>query len=52
MAEERTNLGSAVAQEVRQAFPGKVFHTHIPRNIRLAEEQQDAATAAGGKLHA
>jgi chromosome partitioning protein len=37
MAEERTNLGSAVAQEVRQAFPGKVFHTHIPRNIRLAE---------------
>jgi chromosome partitioning protein len=37
MAEERTNLGSAVAQEVRSAFPGKVFHTHIPRNIRLAE---------------
>jgi chromosome partitioning protein len=37
MAEERTNLGSAVAQEVRNAFPGKVFHTHIPRNIRLAE---------------
>ena len=37
MAEERTNLGSAVAQEVRNAFPGKVFHTFIPRNIRLAE---------------
>ena len=37
MAEERTNLGSAVAQEVRNAFPGKVFHPHIPRNIRLAE---------------
>jgi chromosome partitioning protein len=37
MAEERTNLGSAVANEVRMAFPGKVFHTHIPRNIRLAE---------------
>ena len=37
MAEERTNLGSAVAQEVRAAFPGKVFQTHIPRNIRLAE---------------
>jgi chromosome partitioning protein len=37
MAEERTNLGSAVAQEVRSAFPGKVFQTHIPRNIRLAE---------------
>ena len=37
MAEERTNLGAAVANEVRQAFPGKVFQTHIPRNIRLAE---------------
>jgi len=37
MAEERTNLGSAVAQEVRNAFPGKVFNTTIPRNIRLAE---------------
>jgi chromosome partitioning protein len=37
MAEERTNLGSAVANEVRTAFPGKVFHTVIPRNIRLAE---------------
>nr|WP_320133119.1 ParA family protein [uncultured Holophaga sp.] len=37
MAEERTNLGSAVANEVRQAFPGKVFRTSIPRNIRLAE---------------
>ncbi len=37
MAEERTNLGAAVATEVRQAFPGKVFRTTIPRNIRLAE---------------
>ena len=37
MAEERTNLGAAVAAEVRHAFPGKVFQTMIPRNIRLAE---------------
>jgi len=37
MAEERTNLGAAVANEVRQAFPDKVFQTMIPRNIRLAE---------------
>jgi chromosome partitioning protein len=37
MAEERTNLGSAVANEVRKSFPGKVFKTSIPRNIRLAE---------------
>jgi len=37
MAEERTNLGAAVASEVRRAFPDKVFQTTIPRNIRLAE---------------
>ena len=37
MADERTNLGQAVAGEVRQAFPGRVFQTTIPRNIRLAE---------------
>ncbi|MCL1893890.1 MAG: ParA family protein [Holophagaceae bacterium] len=37
MAEERTNLGSAVAADVRRAFPDKVFQTTIPRNIRLAE---------------
>ncbi|HXC18166.1 MAG TPA: ParA family protein [Holophagaceae bacterium] len=37
MADERTNLGSAVAQEVRTAFPDKVFQTRIPRNVRLAE---------------
>ena len=37
MAEERTNLGAAVANEVLEAFPGKVFGTTIPRNIRLAE---------------
>lgn len=37
MAEERTNLGSSVAHEVRKNFPGKVFKNSIPRNIRLAE---------------
>jgi chromosome partitioning protein len=26
-----------VAQEVRRHFPGKVYATVIPRNIRLAE---------------
>jgi chromosome partitioning protein len=26
-----------VAEEVRRHFPGKVFATVIPRNIRLAE---------------
>ena len=46
MAEERTNLGAAVAAEVRQAFPGKVFKTMIPRNIRLAEAPSHGKPAA------
>ena len=33
----RTNFSTQVAQEVRHHFPGKVFATVIPRNIRLAE---------------
>ena len=37
MVDERTNLTTQVMEEVRQAFPGAVFDTVIPRNIRLAE---------------
>lgn len=37
MYDGRTNFSSQVAQEVRRHFPGKVFATAIPRNIRLAE---------------
>ena len=37
MYDGRTNLSSQVAQEVRQHFPGKVFATVIPRNVRLSE---------------
>lgn len=37
MFDGRTNFSSQVAQEVRKHFPGKVFTTVIPRNIRLAE---------------
>lgn len=37
MYDGRTNFSSQVAQEVRRHFPGKVFSTAIPRNIRLAE---------------
>ena len=33
----RTNFSTQVAQEVRRHFPGKVFSTVVPRNIRLAE---------------
>ena len=37
MYDERTNLGSQVAGEVREFFKEKVFQTVIPRNVRLAE---------------
>lgn len=37
MFDGRTNFSSQVAQEVRRHFPGKVFATVIPRNIRLSE---------------
>ena len=37
MFDGRTNFSTQVAQEVRRHFPGKVFVTAIPRNIRLAE---------------
>ena len=37
MFDGRTNFSTQVAQEVRRHFPGKVFATMIPRNIRLAE---------------
>ena len=37
MYDGRTNFSNQVAQEVRSHFPGKVFATMVPRNIRLAE---------------
>ena len=37
MFDGRTNFSTQVAQEVRRHFPGKVFSTVVPRNIRLAE---------------
>ena len=37
MFDGRTNFSTQVAQEVRRHFPGKVFATMGPRNIRLAE---------------
>ena len=37
MFDGRTKFSTQVAQEVRRHFPGKVFSTVIPRNIRLAE---------------
>ena len=37
MFDGRTNFSTQVAQEVRRHFPGKVYSSAIPRNIRLAE---------------
>jgi len=37
MFDSRTNLSTDVVNEVNQHFPGKVFHTIIPRSVRLAE---------------
>ena len=37
MFDGRTNFSTQVAQEVRRHFPGKVYASVIPRNVRLAE---------------
>ncbi len=37
MFDGRTNFSTQVAQEVRRHFPGKVFGSVVPRNVRLAE---------------
>ena len=37
MFDSRTNLSLQVAQEVKRHFPGQVFATVIPRNVRLSE---------------
>ncbi|MBE6961860.1 MAG: ParA family protein [Ruminococcaceae bacterium] len=37
MYDGRTNLAMQVAQEVKHYFPGKVFSSIIPRNVRLSE---------------
>ena len=37
MYDARTNLAMQVAEEVKRYFPGKVYATVIPRNVRLSE---------------
>ena len=37
MIDSRTTLSGQVHNEIKKHFPGKVFQTTIPRNIRLAE---------------
>ena len=36
MFDGRTNLSIQVAQEIKRFFPGKVYATVIPRNVRLS----------------
>lgn len=37
MIDSRTTLSSQVHEEIKKHFPGKVFNSVIPRNIRVAE---------------
>jgi chromosome partitioning protein len=37
MMDSRTTLSGQVHEEIKKHFPGKVFNSVIPRNIRLAE---------------
>lgn len=37
MVDGRTTLSGQVHEEIKKHFPGKVFKTVVPRNIRLAE---------------
>ena len=37
MMDRRTTLSGQVHEEIKKHFPGKVFESTIPRNIRLAE---------------
>ena len=37
MFDPRNNLSRQVAEEASRFFPGKIFRTVIPRNVRLSE---------------
>ncbi len=36
----RTRMANSVSSRVREAYPGKVFETQVPRSVRLAEVAQ------------
>jgi chromosome partitioning protein len=37
MYDSRTNLSAQVEEEIKEYFPGKVYKTNIPRNVRVSE---------------
>ena len=37
MFDSRLNVANDVVSEVEKFFPGKVFNTKIPRNVRISE---------------
>ena len=43
MYDSRTNLSEQVVQEVKTHFPGRVYKTIIPRNVRLSEAPSHGA---------
>ena len=51
MFDGRTNFSNQVAQEVRRHFPGKVFASVIPRNVRLAEAPSHGLPATAYDRH-
>lgn len=44
MYDGRTNLSMQVAEEVKRHFPGKVYASVIPRNVRLSRGPQPTAS--------
>jgi chromosome partitioning protein len=44
MYDNRTNLAKEVREEIRNLFKEKVYHTAIPRNVKLAEAPQYGQT--------
>jgi chromosome partitioning protein len=59
MFDARTNLSQQVVEEVKRFFPERVFHTPIPRNVRLSEAPSYGQTilsyapeSAGGRAYA
>ena len=47
MYDSRTNLSRQVVEEVRRYFPGKVFSTTMPRNVRLSDHLKFSSPKIG-----